>query len=436
MIAKYPLFFLPLLPIIFVSLLKGEVAMRKLLRYGLVVSFLALFVLYCISAPAWGYVYDNPAEAAFSQTNFEFVFPYIFFSGQNNLLSINTLNKDFGHPDTKKELLAQLEEEPFILDFSSQLKAGLTIGRFSLHLRPFFTGSMRLPYGFSKYALLEPEEIKGYNDLSGTRMNGLTGISFDFNYGHPFPLTEDSELGVGVTFRYVQGYALADWEITDGKTYYDQDALERTMLELNERYLYTDNIRKTDGELANLFANPPGSGFLTDLGVVYNRDRLRAGLALKNIGVIKWKDVVQGTRYLREELGAPSGDSGESGILGLISEECEEETVLPEYSLHLPPVLQVQGSYRLVDTLYYHLGMETGLADGWGISSKPSFHTGLEWRPRHLLRLAGGIGYHDGTFSYDGLLELRLFFLWLNLHLGWVGQGEGVHLAAMTALHF
>ena len=60
-----------------------------------------------------------------------------------------------------------------------------------------------------------------------------------------------------------------------------------------------------------------------------------------------------------------------------------------------------------------------------GSPVSPASKRGWSGVPRHLLRLAGNLSYQDGTLGYDGLVELRLFFFWLNLHLGWVGEGEG-----------
>jgi len=80
--------------------------------------------------------------------------------------------------------------------------------------------------------------------------------------------------------------------------------------------------------------------------------------------------------------------------------------------------------------------METGFSDGWGISSSPRIWTGLEWRPRHLIRMAGGVAYHDRHFNYNALLELRLLCFWANLKLDWMHDFGGFNASAMFALHF
>ena len=413
--------------------------MLKSLRYGIVVVFTFIAVLCCMATPAWGFIYENPAEAAFTQTRFELVLPYIAFQGQNNLFTIDQLQLDLNQRRAREDLLARLDGKDLSADFATELRTGLTIGRLSMQLRPFITGSARTDYGLPKLLLLEGEGAGGRYDLAGSELNALAGTSFDFTYGYPFPLTAHSQLGVGLTVRYVQGYALAKAEVTKGTVIFhaDMDQWKETEVDMEYRFLYTEQL---DGEAPNsvgelietLFAQPAGSGVLVDVGVIYDYDRLRAGLVLKNIGRIKWRNLRQVSYKVNDVIKEDDGDISEGEAL---FKEEKTETRLAEYDLSLPLVLQAQGSYQLRNNLYWHLGMEKGLSDGWGVSSKPCFQTGLEWCPR-FLRLAGNLSYHDGSLGYDGLVELRLFFFWLNLHLGWVGEGDGVYASAMTALHF
>ena len=406
--------------------------MARSLRYSIVVAFTLIFIICCTAGSAWGFTYDNPAEAAFSNTRFELVLPYISFGGHNNLFTVNDLDLDLDQPGVKADILARLDENDFDTNFATELKAGLTIGRFSLQVRPFASGSAQMDYGLPKLILLETDRTNADHNLVGSKLNALTGTSLDLTYGHPFTLSSNSHLGVGVTLRYVRGYSLVKAEVTRGTVVFNKEDLEKTELDVEYRSLHTEFPDKDPTSasqlIQSLFQNPSGTGFLADLGVVYDHDRFRAGLALKNIGVIKWNN-------LREDSYRCFGEITEDGF-DIDFEEQNKETRIPNYSLSLPLVLQAQGSYRLLGNLYWHLGMEKGFADGWGISSKPCYQTGLEWRPRHLLRLAGNLSYQDGALGYDGLVELHLFCFWLNLHLGWVGEGDGVYAAAMTALHF
>ncbi len=392
-------------------------------------------VLVCSAVPASGFYYDNPGEEAFSTTKFELVFPDVAFGVKNNLFNLENINIDLTDAGVKAKFLGQMSQGYFKSDLYSQLKAGLTIGRFSIHLRPWATGSFRLAPGvpelvFYGYGPENKDATKTYN-LAGTKLNGLAALSLDFKYGHPISLSPDSELGVGATFRFVRGLAMAHMEVSEGTMVVD--GMGDCNFNAKSRYLYAE-LPGSDDEgfsLGQLFSEPPGKGFLMDLGVVYNQDPYRAGLVLKNIGFLKWQTVQQGVYEGSGEI-----KTGPDGPEFHGKEVDPEKTTLTNYTMTVPIVLQLQGSYRFLKNLYWHVGLETGLADGWGISGSPCLQTGLEWRPRHLIRLAGDLAYHDRHLNYQALLELKLFCLWLRFQVGWVDNFNGVNAAGMLALHF
>ena len=55
--------------------------MARSLRYNLAVVLTLFLRSAVLPFPAWGFTYENPAEAAFSQTRFELVLPYVSFRG-------------------------------------------------------------------------------------------------------------------------------------------------------------------------------------------------------------------------------------------------------------------------------------------------------------------------------------------------------------------
>ncbi len=398
------------------------------------ISFSLIFVILMLTlfpAVVMGSYYDNPGEEAFSKTHFELLIPQITLGAKNNLFNLGNINIDLTPAGATEEFLAQMKDDRFTTDFSAELKSGLTIGRFSLHLHPWATGSFRLAPGipeliFVGYGPNDDGSTKTY-DLAGTKVNGLAAVSLDFKYGHPIRLSEDSKLGVGVTFRYVKGMAMADSEVTSGTITVNE--MGEATINTEGKYLYTNVGENYDDNISfnQLF---PGSGVLADIGAVYGKDRWRAGLVLKNIGTIKWEEVCQGT-YTYQGTVTAGPDGPESSD----SEPVTTESVIYDYTQRLPLVLQTQGSYRFFKSLYCNLGIETGLTDGWGYSSSPRIWTGVDWKPR-FIRLAGDISYHEKQLSYSALLELRLFFLWANLKLGWTNDIGGLTASAMAALHF
>lgn len=387
-----------------------------------------------LPASASSFYYDNPAEEAFSKTKFELLIPQLSLGAKNNLFNLNNLNIDLTDPAVKEQFLNQMAGGIFKTDLNGQLKAGLTIGRFSLHFNSWATGSFRLAPAipeliFVGYGPVD-NDTNRYYELAGTKVNGLSAISLDLKYGHPIRLTRDSELGVGVTLRFVKGFAMTNLEVTSGTLKVDRMGTPGVTM-AGQYTMVIPESESEDLSIGDFFNNPPGSGLLFDIGASYSRDRWRAGVALKNIGAITWKNVEQGTYTYNGEV-----EVGPEGPELIEDNFTENETVLSTYRTSLPVVLQAQGSYRFLGPLYCHLGMETGFSDGWGISSSPRIWTGLEWRPRHLIRMAGGVAYHDRHFNYNALLELRLLCFWANLKLDWMHEFGGLNASAMLALHF
>ncbi|HHW12445.1 MAG TPA: hypothetical protein GXX33_05525 [Firmicutes bacterium] len=403
--------------------------------YGLILFILVVTGLLAVSAaPARGFTYDNPAEEAFTKTHFELLLPEMAVGAKNNLFTLSNINIDLTNPGTKADFLGQMSGGQFKADFTSQLKTGLTIGRFSAYLRPFATGSLRLASGLPELVLVgygshDNGTNKVYN-LAGTKANSLAGVALDFKYGHPVKLADGSTLGIGVTFHYIKGLAMFDAEITSGTLTVDQIG-DSTIRTKGQCYYVDLPVAENGADLGSFFTNTPGSGFLLDLGVAYERDRIHAGLVLKNIGALKWRTVNQASISYEGAV-----ETGPEGTEFLGDDPVTEEKTISDYTMGLPLVLQIHGSYQLYKSLYWNVGMETGFADGWGISSVPCLQTGLEWRPGRWIRLAADISYHDRHFNYNTLLELQLFFLWTRFQLGWTHEMGGLNAAAMLALHF
>lgn len=400
--------------------------MRKMVSFF---SFLILLMIIFCSFPsiAMGSYYDNPAEEAFSTTRFELLFPQITMDAKNNLFNLSNINIDLTPAGATEDFLDQMKDGRFKTDFSTELKTGLTIGRFSLHLHPWAAGSLRLSPAipelvFVGYSPNDDGTTKTY-DLAGSAANGLAAMALDLKYGHPIRLNEDSELGLGLTLRFIKGILMFNSEVSSGTMKVNE--MGEAIIDTTGKYQFIDIDDNND----DYFSEFSGKGLLADIGAVYKKDRWSAGLVLKNIGAIKWENVRQGEyTYHGEFYAGPNGPE-------LSEEEPLSQEAITDYTQRLPLVLQTQGSYRFFKSLYCNLGIETGLTDGWGYSSSPRIWTGVDWKPR-FIRLAGDISYHEKQLSYNALVELRLFFFWANLKLGWANDLGGLGASAMAALHF
>ncbi len=374
---------------------------------------------------------DNPAEAAFAGTRFELVFPDISGSIGNNLFNLDYLNADFTGTEgekRKKEFLAQIDGTGFLLNYASHLQTGLTIGRFSLHLQPWVSGTFNISEGLP-YLLFDGLTPNSVYSLSGLGGNGMAAAAVNLSYAHPFRLTDDASLGVGINLRYLYGLGVYEAQIKNGKI--ETNEIGETEYTISDALYYHGSIDDPGFS---------GQGIFFDLGALYRQDRWQAGLALRNIGRMRWQGIT-GERLTGEPLtgritGGPEGPEFPEEDL-----EYQAET-FSDHSHSLPLVLQVHGSYQVLQSLAASAGMDKALKSGWGYSSKPRFWTSLDWRPFSLLHLGGTIARQGAMWQYQALLELRLWAWWLNLQAGWNGTGlflediNGLNISFSSAFHF
>src|SRR5690554_2307634 len=314
---------------------------------------------------------DNPAEAAFAGTKFELLFPEISGSMGNNLFNLDYLSADFTGTEGEK-----LKKE-FLAKNDSRFRTGLTIGRFSLHLQPWLSGTFNMGEAFPNLIFdgLKPNSTYSLSGLGG---NGMAAAAVDMSYAHPIRLTENSSLGVGVNLRYLYGLAVMNAEIGNGKI--ETNEYGETSYTISDAVYFQGTIDEPGFS---------GQGFLFDLGALYRQDSWQAGLAVKNIGKMNWEGV-EGEKLVD----ALTGDIITGGPDGpeFPEEEPEYEAeTFSSYSHSLPLVLQAHGSYQLLRSLAVSAGMDKALKSGWGYSSKPRFWTGLDWRPFGLLHLGGTV---------------------------------------------
>lgn len=363
---------------------------------------------------------------AFSKTKFELLLPELYGNIGNNLICIDNLNADLTNESAKKKFLAQMTDGVFRTNLNLEAKTGFTIGRFKAEAGLWSGASGTLGKAFTDLVFIGLDTDTEYS-LSNTAASGLAAVTANLTYGHPIELENRSALGVGATLRLLKGLAVFDARI--------EDAMLKTN-EIGESSYKVGSGHYYYGYLGKEGFN--GFGILLDLGVVYRIDPWLAGVAFKNIGpAISWSGVTG------ESLSGASGDVVVAGPEGpeFFSENKEPEfTEFTSYKSNIPLVISAHGAYYIFPSLNVNLGIEKGFADGWGISRTPRLWAGLDWQAR-FLRLAGELSLQGPHVGIDTLAELRLFFLWLKLNLGWNGgfkaeKINGVHGAVSIALHF
>lgn len=388
-------------------------------------------LLAVFQAPALGVSFANPAEPAFGKTHFELVLPEIGFGLSNNLLNLASLNADLTDPAAKEEFLGRMEGGVYKLNTEAHVEAGLTIGRLGLHLRPWGSGTSYLAPGIPE-VIFEGIDINRLYELQGSKINSMAALAADLSYARPFKLTKSSSLGIGVDFHYLMGLGLLDLVVSDGELSVDEYGNMTYSTDVATHYVYIpvgEGFSPEDFQFV-------GQGYLVDVGLIYQREKTKLGLAVKNIGPgITWTGVTSQTATVSGEITAgPNGPQAPEPDYQLTDPE------ITTYTPSIPMVVQASLSYQVFKGFTLDGGVSVGLADGWGVSSTPSYWAGFEWIPLGVIRLGGTVALQGTQLDYRALAELRLLCLWLTAEAGMTGgfleEATGAYGALGLRLHF
>lgn len=160
-----------------------------------------------------------------------------------------------------------------------------------------------------------------------------------------------------------------------------------------------------------------GSGFSGDLGFAGVRGKWTMGLSLKNaFSNINWnKDTEQFEAYFYTD-GTVNVENSADRDVDSVLVHGDQTVEIDPFSTSLPSELQIglarQGSNFLIAFDY-----RQGFSDRPGVSSKPYFGFGTEWRGIGFfpLRFGVGLGGRDGVLASTGF-SLKLWFL--HIHTG------------------
>lgn len=382
---------------------------------------------------------DNPAEAAFAGTKFELtLLPEFTINVGNNLWNLKYADADFtgaaGEAE-KKKFLNQIKGTGFLGQFNAGARVGMTIGRFSVHLHPWISGSLNLGEALP-FLIFDGLKADSEYSLTNLGANSLAAAALDLNYAfRPFTLKNDASLGVAMTLRYLNGLAVGYAAIEDGKILTNEYG--EASYEIGKA-VFLHGTAYNEEEYPGF----SGQGIFFDLGAIYRQDRWQAGLAVRNLGSMSWRGV-EGKRLAEPLTGEIITGGPEGPEFGFDEEEFEYSSEdFSSYTHSLPLVLQVHGSYQVLRSLAISGGLEKAMANGWGYSSSPRLWAGVDWRPFRLLRLNGTVARQQAAWHYNALLQLRLWALWLNFQLNWGGTGFSVDeanrlmISFSTLLHF
>jgi hypothetical protein len=273
------------------------------------------------SSPLLNTLGTNPARFADpeTKTNWSIFLPSFDVNAGTNNMSFSQINKYFGNKtprslnqSDKNDILSSFDEDGI---FST--KADAQIIGFSIN-----TSIGAFAFSMNEHAAAIFKAPKELIDLS---LNGnAIGRTYSFNSAEgkawwlrDYSLTYATqiyklspqekgvfkEINIGVTAKYIQGFAYAGIENIDSyfttdakdmalKGYYKAIAYTSVAEDMHVKYDFDKNSGSKDPDY-NPFMTPAGTGLGFDLGATFKLDNgLTISAALKDIGSVKWTNKV------------------------------------------------------------------------------------------------------------------------------------------------
>ncbi len=249
--------------------------------------------------------------------------------------------------------------------------------------------------------------LQGNTSARNINLDGLKGAtaaavaSAGLSHAVPLPMFAGRPSAVGATVKYLQGFGWLNVEDASGSIL-SVDEEGRISADAGYRYFLTYP--------GNWLAT--GTGVATDIGLASQwNETLTWGLTVGNLGFIKWnavRDKIQTLKFAPTNLGLsyeakPDGTEATTGSPKNPFDNAVKDTTGPadgksDIDGHLPPFARLgftwQGSLRLPPISKSPLAFNTpplpvllaadlvqGFGTGYGISTTPELHLGLESRP-------------------------------------------------------
>ncbi len=322
--------------------------------------------------------------------------------------------------------------------------------------------------------------LQGNTTARDIRLEGMKGgtlsalASAAVSHGLPIPFLAGRESSVGVTVRYIQGLAWGTVLDASGSIL-TVDEEGRLAADAGARTLvsYSQDVGKVLGlgsGGADLLGT--GSGVTADLGFACKwNDQINWGVTVGNLGFIKWnkvQDKVATLKFAPTNLGMGynAGADGTDQTTGQPKDPFKNATTstdgeyngLDNVDGRIPAYARLGFSWRGGVTfprisnspLYWNAppvpvilaaDLQQGFGTGYGISTVPELHVGVEARPlTEFLPLRMGVTF-GGVRPMVGLgVGLDLKFMKLDLATGTMygvfGGAKGSYLALTSQMAF
>ncbi len=364
----------------------------------------------------------NPANLAFSE-GFSVGLAAAAIDVQNNSISLDRYNEITGtylDDEAKDRLLADIPDAGFKMDANVNASIfGLQSGAFALTFNGIGNGSGNMDKDYFDLVLFG-NDLNDSVDFSNTSGAGYALGSAALSYGGVLHTTDNSQLSIGLSAKYL--YGAYEMHVEDA-----YGTLSTTMNEISgEAYVATIT---SDG----------GQGYGVDLGMAFQTaSGWNLGLSMENLYTeITWDKNVELKEYRIDASGINAmNDNLDDAVV-----RSDTTFVADSYSTTLPQQLRFGAANRFgaFDLAFDYV---QGFEDRGVTSTTPRFHMGSEWHLSSFFmpRVGVSMGGVNGTGASAGL-GLKMGF-W-RIDLAAITRGElnpnqtkGVAFAMGTSLIF
>jgi len=256
-------------------------------------------------------------------------------------------------------------------------------------------------------------------DLTGSRLDAVAYISAGVSYGTSVYNSDQRQIAVGGTFKYLRGLAVERIVDMEGMA-----TIQETGFTGNGRLI----ARTATG----------GSGYALDIGAVahLNGD-YTVGLRLENfLSSLSWTKGTEEHGYIFSFDTMTVDNMSEDYV---VSEDFSKD--IPGFKTNLPSVINL-GLARTSGSLLWAVDWEQGFRQAAGASSKPRISIGLEWWLTALAPLRTGFstgGSENTSLSFGSGIDLSSFYMDFAVVTGTSlspYSAKWLNLAFSTGLHF
>jgi len=325
-----------------------------------------------IESPSW-----NPANLALSGKNkYHFNLVSLGLGLNNNSFDKNQYglyNGKYLTSEDKQNILASIPTEGLRLDLGTEVQAlGLAFGPLALNATGFAVSDLTLSKEIVDLVLNGNEFDRVYN-IGDTGGEGWAASSFGVSLGLPIIKNANFEFAVGGSVKYLRGFAYAK--------------VKEATTTMSSNF---DGIQ-TNGRVVidRAFG---GSGFAIDAGAAARKGNWSLSLGLSNFSnYITWN---QETKSFIYEFSADSVSVeriADSDIDSVFTDS-EETVEIEPFTTKLPAELRF-GIARATKRFTFGVDFRKAFKNAPGVSTKPRFALGTEFRLIHFLPLRSGVSF-------------------------------------------